>query len=49
MIADAALSDRLSAIPCPYGDGTASDRIAAIARRYLGRRNLKHAALEPVG
>jgi UDP-N-acetylglucosamine 2-epimerase (non-hydrolysing) len=35
MIADDTLDDRLAAIPCPYGDGTASDRITAIAHRYL--------------
>ncbi|HEY0932173.1 MAG TPA: UDP-N-acetylglucosamine 2-epimerase (non-hydrolyzing) [Trebonia sp.] len=40
VIADATLSDRLAATPCPYGDGTASDRIAAIARGYLERRPL---------
>lgn len=38
MIADAALRDRLAATPCPYGDGTASGRIAAIARGYLSGR-----------
>lgn len=36
MIADVTLSDRLAATACPYGDGTASERIAGIARRYLG-------------
>jgi UDP-N-acetylglucosamine 2-epimerase (non-hydrolysing) len=36
VIADTTLRDRLAATPCPYGDGTASARIAAIARGYLG-------------
>jgi len=35
MIADTGLAARLATTPCPYGDGTASDRIAAIARGYL--------------
>jgi UDP-N-acetylglucosamine 2-epimerase (non-hydrolysing) len=35
VIADAGLGARLAATPCPYGDGTASARITAIARRYL--------------
>ncbi|MGI9004831.1 MAG: non-hydrolyzing UDP-N-acetylglucosamine 2-epimerase [Streptosporangiaceae bacterium] len=35
MIADTTLDARLAATPCPYGDGTASERIAAIARGYL--------------
>lgn len=37
-IADVTLPMRLAATPCPYGDGTASARIAAIARGYLGPR-----------
>jgi UDP-N-acetylglucosamine 2-epimerase (non-hydrolysing) len=45
VIADATLSDRLAATPCPYGDGTASDRITAVARRYLAHRTLA----QPVG
>ncbi len=36
LIADAGIEERLAARPCPYGDGTASDKVAAIARRYLG-------------
>jgi UDP-N-acetylglucosamine 2-epimerase (non-hydrolysing) len=35
LLADRSLSDRLNAIPCPFGDGRASERIAAIARSYL--------------
>lgn len=35
MIADKTLPFRLAATACPYGDGTASERIAAIARGYL--------------
>jgi UDP-N-acetylglucosamine 2-epimerase (non-hydrolysing) len=37
LISDASLDDRLSEIPCPFGDGTASDQIAAIARGFLDR------------
>ncbi|HEX4833140.1 MAG TPA: UDP-N-acetylglucosamine 2-epimerase (non-hydrolyzing) [Trebonia sp.] len=40
MIADSGLHVRLASTPCPYGDGTASDRITAIARRYLIRRTI---------
>jgi hypothetical protein len=29
------LGQRLAAVPCPYGDGKASERIAALARAYL--------------
>jgi UDP-N-acetylglucosamine 2-epimerase (non-hydrolysing) len=29
------LSERLVAIPCPYGDGKASERIAGLLRRFL--------------
>ena len=36
LIADAALSERLAHIACPFGDGRASERITAFARRYLG-------------
>jgi UDP-N-acetylglucosamine 2-epimerase (non-hydrolysing) len=35
LIADPELRPRLSAVPCPFGDGTASDKIAAIARGFL--------------
>jgi UDP-N-acetylglucosamine 2-epimerase (non-hydrolysing) len=35
LIGDKELSQRLAAIPCPYGDGQASERIAALARGYL--------------
>jgi UDP-N-acetylglucosamine 2-epimerase (non-hydrolysing) len=35
LIADPALAPRLSAIACPFGDGSASDKIAAIARGFL--------------
>jgi UDP-N-acetylglucosamine 2-epimerase (non-hydrolysing) len=44
-IADDTLRDRLAATPCPYGDGTASEQITAIARRYLAHRGLA----QPVG
>jgi UDP-N-acetylglucosamine 2-epimerase (non-hydrolysing) len=35
LIGDDALSERLAAIPCPYGDGKASERIAALLQAYL--------------
>ncbi|HTZ25749.1 MAG TPA: UDP-N-acetylglucosamine 2-epimerase (non-hydrolyzing) [Streptosporangiaceae bacterium] len=35
LIGDEGLSERLAAIPCPYGDGTASERIAGLLRGYL--------------
>ena len=35
LIADPQLSARLREIPCPYGDGRASERITARARRFL--------------
>jgi UDP-N-acetylglucosamine 2-epimerase (non-hydrolysing) len=35
IIADEQLPARLAAIPCPFGDGQASERIAAIGRAYL--------------
>ncbi len=35
LIADVALPTRLRDIPCPYGDGLASERIAALLRHYL--------------
>ena len=35
LIADHGLRPRLSAIACPFGDGTASGKIAAIAREFL--------------
>jgi UDP-N-acetylglucosamine 2-epimerase (non-hydrolysing) len=35
LIADPFLTDRLREIPCPYGDGRASERISACARRLL--------------
>jgi UDP-N-acetylglucosamine 2-epimerase (non-hydrolysing) len=35
LIGDDALAGRLARVPCPYGDGRASERIAAAARRYL--------------
>jgi UDP-N-acetylglucosamine 2-epimerase (non-hydrolysing) len=35
LIADERLAARLAALPCPYGDGQASARIAALARRFL--------------
>ena len=45
LIADSGLDGRLAATPCPYGDGTASERISAVARRYLAHRMLA----QPVG
>jgi UDP-N-acetylglucosamine 2-epimerase (non-hydrolysing) len=36
LIADLELPRRLAALPCPFGDGTASQRIADCARAYLG-------------
>jgi UDP-N-acetylglucosamine 2-epimerase (non-hydrolysing) len=36
LIADDGLAARLAGISCPFGDGTASARIAALAERYLG-------------
>jgi UDP-N-acetylglucosamine 2-epimerase (non-hydrolysing) len=35
LIADPGIDARLAQIPCPYGDGKASERITAIARRWL--------------
>ncbi len=35
LIEDRDLGARLAAIPCPFGDGTASQRIAALLRRFL--------------
>lgn len=35
LIADGRLAARLAAQPCPYGDGQASTRITALARRFL--------------
>ena len=35
LIGDEDLSERLAAIPCPYGDGKASERIAGLLRRFL--------------
>jgi UDP-N-acetylglucosamine 2-epimerase (non-hydrolysing) len=35
LIADESLGERLAAIPCPYGDGKASERIADLVRAYL--------------
>jgi UDP-N-acetylglucosamine 2-epimerase (non-hydrolysing) len=35
LIADAGLARRLGALPCPFGDGQASERIAACARAFL--------------
>ncbi|HEY0718787.1 MAG TPA: UDP-N-acetylglucosamine 2-epimerase (non-hydrolyzing) [Streptosporangiaceae bacterium] len=35
LIADDGLGSRLAGVPCPYGDGTASEQIAACLRRYL--------------
>jgi UDP-N-acetylglucosamine 2-epimerase (non-hydrolysing) len=35
LIADAGLARRLGALPCPFGDGKASERIAACARDFL--------------
>ncbi len=35
LIGDQGLSGRLAAIPCPYGDGKASERIATLLRGFL--------------
>jgi UDP-N-acetylglucosamine 2-epimerase (non-hydrolysing) len=35
LLGDEGLSERLGAIPCPYGDGKASERIATLLRAYL--------------
>jgi UDP-N-acetylglucosamine 2-epimerase (non-hydrolysing) len=35
LIGDAGLSERLAGIPCPFGDGTASERIAERLQGYL--------------
>jgi UDP-N-acetylglucosamine 2-epimerase (non-hydrolysing) len=35
LIGDDGLSERLASIPCPYGDGKASERIAALLQAYL--------------
>jgi UDP-N-acetylglucosamine 2-epimerase (non-hydrolysing) len=35
LIGDDGLSERLKTVPCPYGDGKASERIAALLRAYL--------------
>jgi UDP-N-acetylglucosamine 2-epimerase (non-hydrolysing) len=36
LIADYRLGARLAGLPCPFGDGLASERIAASVRRFLG-------------
>jgi UDP-N-acetylglucosamine 2-epimerase (non-hydrolysing) len=35
LLTDSGLEARLALIPCPFGDGRASERIAAVARRFL--------------
>jgi len=35
LISDQRLSERLAAIPCPYGDGQASERIATLLQAFL--------------
>ena len=35
LIADQGLTERLAGIPCPYGDGKASERIAELLRGFL--------------
>jgi UDP-N-acetylglucosamine 2-epimerase (non-hydrolysing) len=35
LIGDEGLSERLAAIPCPFGDGKASERIVALLQPYL--------------
>jgi UDP-N-acetylglucosamine 2-epimerase (non-hydrolysing) len=35
LIGDEGLAGRLSSVPCPFGDGKASQRIAALLRRFL--------------
>ena len=36
LAADDGLAARLARLPCPFGDGLASERIAACARRFIG-------------
>jgi UDP-N-acetylglucosamine 2-epimerase (non-hydrolysing) len=36
LLADRGLRERLAAIPSPFGDGLASERVAAVARGFLG-------------
>ena len=36
LINDAGLTERLARLPCPFGDGRASQRITACLRRFLG-------------
>jgi UDP-N-acetylglucosamine 2-epimerase (non-hydrolysing) len=35
LISDQGLSERLAAVPCPYGDGKASERIATLLQTFL--------------
>jgi UDP-N-acetylglucosamine 2-epimerase (non-hydrolysing) len=35
LLSEPGLAERLAAVPCPFGDGTASQQIAAAARSYL--------------
>lgn len=35
LISDEGLGERLAAIPCPFGDGKASERIVALLQAYL--------------
>ena len=42
LIGDEALGERLAAIPCPYGDGKASERIAILLQSFLHRADCKH-------
>lgn len=37
LIADPDIAERLAATPCPFGDGLASERIAGLARGFIGR------------
>jgi len=37
LIADTGLAERLARLPCPFGDGKASERISALLRAFLTR------------
>jgi UDP-N-acetylglucosamine 2-epimerase (non-hydrolysing) len=46
LIGDEGLGARLAAIPCPYGDGKASERIADLLRAYLRDDTSAHSRLQ---
>ena len=37
LISDEGLAERLARIPCPFGDGRASERIVACLQQFLGQ------------